>query len=101
MQAVDEILAAQTPSDLDAPIGKLRLVRGAMLDLKSETAKAEREELAARIALLERQLAAIEALPDIDIAKDEIPGRRSRLEGLKRDLQRASLNAANQRKGGE
>lgn len=83
LQAVDEILAAPTPAERDAPIDKLRIFRGAMLRSKRDAAKMEREELLARIALLERQLAEIEALPDSDIA-NEIPGRRRMIEDLKR-----------------
>jgi hypothetical protein len=94
LQAVDEILAAQTPGDREAPIDKLRIFRGAILKIEREAAQAEREQQAARIALLEGQLAAIEALPDSSIAKDEIPGRRRMIEQLK---QAAAFNAARER----
>ena len=89
LQAVDEILAAATPAEREAPIDKLRIFRGAMLRSKRDAAKLEREELVARIGLLERQLAEIEALPDSAIAKDEIPGRRRMIEDLKRAAARA------------
>ena len=101
LQAVDEILAAQTPAELEAPIDKLRIFRGAILKGEREAAKAEREQLAARIALLQRQIAAVETLPDSAIAKDGLPHRRRDLERLERDLERADLNVANQRKAPE
>jgi hypothetical protein len=98
LAAVDEIIAAQTSAERDAPIDKLRIFRSAMLRDKREATKLEREELVARIALLERQLAAIEALPESSLDRDEIPGRRRIIADLKRAV---ALNAPTRREAAE
>ena len=61
-----------------------------MVKHNREAAKMDREQLAAHIALLERQIGAIEALPDGNIRRDEIPGRRREVERLRRAAASAS-----------
>ena len=84
LQAIDEIIAAPTAADRDAPLDKLRVLRSAMIKQWRQVTKMEREQQAAHIALMERQLAAVEKLPDGNILRDGIPGSRDRIEDLKR-----------------
>jgi hypothetical protein len=83
-RALVEMLAAPTAAEREAHIDRLRVLHGALAKHEREVAQAERNELVGRIALLEKQLKAIEALPAIDIARDEIPGRKRILEDLRR-----------------
>jgi hypothetical protein len=98
LQALDAALAARTAGQLEPQLDRLRVIRGALLENERQVAKDEREQLAAQIKLLERQIAAIEALPDSAIVKDELPGRRREIERLQRA---AAINAAADRKAAE
>jgi hypothetical protein len=82
LRAIDELIAAPTAVERNAPLDRLRLLRAGMIKHEREVAKMELEQLSAHIALLERQVAAIEALPDSDMRKDELPGRRREVERL-------------------
>jgi hypothetical protein len=95
LQAIDEILAAPTAIERNAPIDKLRVLRNAMLKSKRETARMELEQLTAHLASMERQLSSLEALPARDIRRDEIPGCQREVERLKGAV---ALNTPEQRK---
>jgi hypothetical protein len=83
LRAIDEIITAPTAVERNAPLDKLRVLRGAMVKHEREVAKMELEQLTAHLALMERQVAALEALPDSDIHKDGLPHRRADVERLK------------------
>jgi hypothetical protein len=83
LRAIDEIIAAPTAVERNAPLDKLKVLRAAMVKHEREVAKMELEQLTAHVALMERQLAALEALPDNDIRKDAVPHRRADVERLR------------------
>lgn len=81
LHAVDEALAAQTDGQLQPQLGLLREIRRTMLESERRAATHEREQLASRTGLLERQIREIEALPE----DGRDPGA---LAGLKAELAR-------------
>jgi hypothetical protein len=94
LAAVDELIAAPTAAERDAPLDKLRVLRGAMIKHDLEAAAADREQMAAHIAQLEKQIASVEALPAGDIRRDELPSRRREVERLKHAAARNAPGAA-------
>jgi hypothetical protein len=64
LHAVDEALAARTDGQLQRQLDLLRVIRRTMLERERRAATHEREQLAGRIGLLERQIREIEALPE-------------------------------------
>ena len=96
--ALAELMAAPTVSQREAVVDRLRVLHDALTKHERGVAQAEREQQVAHIALMERQLKAIEALPDIDMRKDELPGRRREVERLRFA---AAANAPDRRKAAE
>jgi len=79
LHVVDEALAARTDGQLQLQLDLLRVIRRTMLESERRAATHEREQLAGRIGLLERQIGEIEALPE---------------EGLKAELARLQQGVA-------
>lgn len=83
LRAVDETVAARTDSQLRAAADKQRVIRAAMLESERRVARMERELLAGQIKLLEGKIAAIAALPDSSLDKDDLPSLRDELSRLR------------------
>lgn len=83
-RALDEAAAAPTAAQREACFDSLLVLHRALAKHERGVAQAERDEQTAAIVLLEKQLAAIEALPAADPRRDELPGRRRTIEDLKR-----------------
>ena len=82
LRAVDETVTARTDSQLRAAVDKQRVIRAAMLESERRAARMERDQLAGQIKMLERQIAAIAALPDSALDRDRLPGLQDELARL-------------------
>ena len=82
LRALDAALAAPTAAQREPLFDGLRVVRARMLEIERQTAKIERDQLTAQIKLLDREIKAIEALPDSSLDKDDLPGLKDELARL-------------------
>jgi hypothetical protein len=84
LRALDEALAAGSEAQRQPPLDRLRVIRRAMLETERKVAQGEREQLTARVEQLERQIAAIEALPASALDKDNLPSLKDELARMQR-----------------
>jgi hypothetical protein len=90
LRALDAALGARTDGALQPSLDRLRVIRAAMLESEQQVARTEREQLAGQIKMLELKIAAIAALPDSALDRDNLPSLRDELARL----QRAAVVAA-------
>ena len=84
LRALDQALAAGSEAQRQPPLDRLRVIRRAMLETERKVAQGEREQLTARVEQLERQIAAIEALPASALDKDNLPSLKDELARMQR-----------------